>query len=179
MRAPVFCVLLTVVVAGNAQNDPIAELYECRAIPGKVDRVNCYDQIMDVYSGVQSEDEPSGIESETVTPLVKATEEAAENVGNTDPAFDARNLGRKYLREAAGDDAPESLAVILADAEKDSKGRWRFALENGQVWRQIEARYLKVPDRFPVDASLIPGSLGSFALKIGDRGKPVKVRRVK
>jgi hypothetical protein len=68
---------------------------------------------------------------------------------------------------------------ILIAVYKDDKKRWIFEFDNGQVWRQTEARYLPKVENFPVRVSISKSVFGSHDLRAEEFGKAVKVKRLK
>ena len=83
-------------------------------------------------------------------------------------------LGQKYLRKSR---TPLSPTFTMIAAFKDYKKRWNFEFDNGQVWRQLEPRYLPRLD-LPVQVKISKGVLGSYDLRAVRFGKPVKVKRL-
>jgi hypothetical protein len=81
-------------------------------------------------------------------------------------------------------DVPERTQekIIRATVVAVSQGYSRkltFRLANGQVWRQIEARYLQYPKDGDFDINITQGMMGEYRLRIGDDGQMVRIKRVK
>ncbi len=88
-------------------------------------------------------------------------------------------LGEKYLnRELKDEEQEERIPFTLIKADKDSRGRWQFYFKNGQAWRQVEKKYLKIPD-LPTTANISVGFLGSHNLHIGESKRLIKIKRLK
>ena len=68
---------------------------------------------------------------------------------------------------------------ILIAVYQDNKERWNFKFDNGEVWQQIETRYLPKLENFPVQVDISEGVFGSHNLRAEDFGKVVKVKRLK
>jgi hypothetical protein len=51
-------------------------------------------------------------------------------------------------------------------------------LDNGQVWRQNEARHLEYPRSGEFDINITRGMMGDYRMRIGDNGRMVRIRRV-
>jgi len=68
---------------------------------------------------------------------------------------------------------------MLIAVYKDDKKRWIFEFDNGQVWRQTEARHLPKVESFPVRVSISKSVFGSHDLRAEEFGKAVKVKRLK
>jgi hypothetical protein len=68
---------------------------------------------------------------------------------------------------------------ILIAVYQDNKERWNFEFDNGEVWQQIEPRYLPKLESFPVQVDISEGVFGSYDLRAEGFGKVVKVMRLK
>jgi len=68
---------------------------------------------------------------------------------------------------------------MVTKAEQSRNGKWIYHLDNGQIWRQNEARYVAKPKVLPLACEIIAGVLNSYALKLGTKGRLVKVKRLK
>jgi len=89
----------------------------------------------------------------------------------------ADNAGKKYL--SSENKTVTAIPVTLIKATKNKYRRYSFYLDNGQIWQQLEARYLNIPKNMPVAASLTQGALASYNLQIDDKPRVIKVKRVK
>jgi hypothetical protein len=88
-------------------------------------------------------------------------------------------LGEEHLAH------PETKAnddeIFHATVIEVSKGRNRtlyFHFDNGQVWRQMEARHLEYPRSGEFDINIRRGMMGDYRMRIGDNGRMVRIRRV-
>lgn len=178
IAAATFFVAAVFVSSVSAQPKPLADeefmnrFDLCANIGDSLERLVCYDQLRDGRTQRQTRLSMSPSPAPDVVQNNEVEDTGLRGV-------EEHELGDKYLPEQAKKKSAESVTVTIVSAERDSEGRWQFVLKNGQVWRQLEARYLKVPRGFPADAIITPGALGSFSLKIGDDGKSVKIKRVK
>ncbi|WP_139169343.1 hypothetical protein [Microbulbifer yueqingensis] len=86
-----------------------------------------------------------------------------------------RNFGKEH--EAATGEAPESLVTTIEKMEESAYGKQFFYLENGQVWKQTDSKFvsLKAGDRVELDRGL----LGSFFMRNANGGKSIRVKRVR
>ena len=98
------------------------------------------------------------------------------------PQRNRLSLGAAHLvqcREPQEVTTKTSLSYNLIAVYKDSKNRWNFEFENGDVWQQIEPGYLPKPKNLPVRVDISDGVFGSHDLRAENFGKPVKVKRIK
>ncbi|MEQ1784563.1 MAG: hypothetical protein ABMA14_24720, partial [Hyphomonadaceae bacterium] len=77
--------------------------------------------------------------------------------------------------------APAAIAnvqVKVTSAVKRGDGKYRFTLEDGQIWEQIDSDAISGLRRLPLSAEIKAAAFGSFMMKI--EGNPsLRVRRVK
>lgn len=91
-------------------------------------------------------------------------------------AFGQEHLLRREENQEADD------ALLRATVVEVSKGRQDllyFHMDNGQVWRQIEARHYSYPKGVEFDVNITRGMMGDYRMRIGDNGRMVRIRRVK
>ena len=72
--------------------------------------------------------------------------------------------------------------LIHATVIEVSKGRndiLYFHMDNGQVWRQNEARHYSYPKNSEFEVNITRGMMGDYRMRIGDNSRMVRIRRVK
>ncbi len=92
----------------------------------------------------------------------------------------AAEFGREQLPEeadAAGG-VPDSITAMVSEVTEGVRGNLYFHLDNGQVWRQIEARFVPYPRNEPFEVQINQGMLGEYRLRVGGEGRLVRIRRV-
>ena len=154
---------VSIASASNAELED--RLLACAALEENSRRLHCVDSIIQSLAPaaiVEAEKPP------TVAPLQTETV-------SVDKAED-QELGQKYLHQPEQPKASTSYSLVAA--YKDSKKRWNFEFKNGQVWRQLEPRYLPKIKDLPQAVEISEGILGSHDLRTARFGKPVKVKRV-
>ncbi len=76
----------------------------------------------------------------------------------------------------------EQLTASVRELSRTLRGRAIFALDNGQVWRQIDGDDTQIPDPNagdpPLKVTIAKGLFGSYNLTIEGRNGLVKVRRI-
>jgi hypothetical protein len=151
--------------AAFAQEAPLAKVYACAGLPKADKRLACYDAAI---AGLKQAEATGGVAVVSREQVVEASEQA---FGFSNP-------------EAAGIAAPnaaeqlDNLQVTIASAAKRADGKYRFTLDNGQVWDQIEVERIDRLGAFPVKAGIKAAALGSFLMRI-EGGRSIRVRRVK
>ena len=72
----------------------------------------------------------------------------------------------------------DDIGATVTEVSESPRGNLLFHLENGQVWRQIEARYVPLPANAPFSARISRGLFGEYRLRVGGEGRLVRIRRV-
>lgn len=167
------------------------KLNDCALINVSARRLACFDALI-------GEDRQHAADSTKVTPLpveVAAGDgeesEGGEAVASSEALVNGSvladdkaqaALGTKYLPSNVDEkkNKPKKtyFEFVLLKASQDRKKRWVFTFDNGQVWRQIEARYLPRPKDLPAKATIAKGVLGSHDLKVSYSRKTIKVKRI-
>ena len=89
-------------------------------------------------------------------------------------ALDRR--GSEQLEEKA--DQPD---VLTATVVKVAKGRFDilyFHFDNGQIWRQVQARRFHYPRDRPFDVSIATGMMGDYQLRVAGDGPMTRIKRI-
>ena len=143
-------------------------LISCSNFEYDTERLECVDKII------------RSLTSQTVVETIQPQGPQAPIVKNS-PINDSskKELVQNNLREPQEVVTRTSLSYELTAVYKDSKNRWNFEFENGEVWQQIEPGYLPKPKNLPVRVDISDGVFGSHDLRAENFGKPVKVRRIK
>jgi hypothetical protein len=128
---------------------------------------------------VMPQDAPAVDAAPDSTPAVVATSTAA--VAATPEPSASGQLGEEHLdrpetKEKANED--EVFYATVTEVTKDHNKTLYFHFDNGQVWRQIEARHLEYPRSGEFDINITRGMMGDYRMRIGDNGRMVRIRRV-
>jgi hypothetical protein len=118
-------------------------------------------------------------ESVSAAPVQAESEElvAVAAVSSADDEF-----GQEYLEktdEQKEKENDEDLRATVVDVSKGRHDILYFHLDNGQVWRQNEARHYSYPKNNEFDVTISRGMMGDYRMRIGDNGRMVRVRRIK
>ncbi len=124
--------------------------------------------------------EPAAVTTSTAAVAV-TPEPSAAAVTTTPESLASSQLGEEHLdRSEAGKNADED-EVFHATVTEVTRGHNRilyFHFDNGQIWRQMEARHLEYPSSGEFDISITRGMMGDYRLRIGEDGRLVRIRRV-
>lgn len=167
--------LVPLLLAGLPADDVRAHFEEqinaikaCIAIPDRNDRVSCVDAAL---AAIHKEDpiESTGVKAAGVG-----------EIGGENLDFSEKDVERPVVAE---DDRDARYAVKqvrwdaqLVGCKKDYYGRYLFALDNGQVWKQADTQRMSFKDcDFPV--VIRDASLGHLLYYNGERRR-VRVKRI-
>lgn len=127
---------------------------------------------------------PTATAKEAIAPVIEDAEIDEDSdlsaAAEATPASEVL-IGKEQLApQVPQNDADGSL--VHANVLEVSKGRndvLFFSLDNGQVWRQIEARHFNYPKNSEFDVSINRGMMGEYRMRIGEKSQMVRIRRVK
>ena len=149
---------------------------ECYTLKNDSARLACYDKNLIVHVGNKSK--------RVSLPVDKSVTEKSKIVSNTEPDLETNNtiqrvaqLGEKYIPNKV-EEKHNRYKFTLIKTQKDSRDRWLFFFENGQVWRQLEPRYMKRIKNYPVTVYITEEIFGTYKLQQADSMKKIKVQRV-
>ena len=169
----------------------ISDIKDCRGISGDIERLSCYDTIID--GGVFNEQKLREVQvqefgSETMpkeappAPAPKA-EPAPAPVVEAEPGKATATITtpavtstKQTAPAAAKVVSTDELGVTIVRLQKGKGGIHYFQTSEGQVWKQQNAQRWNLKP--PFDAKIEKGTMGSFFL-IHQGGKSTRVKRVK
>lgn len=140
------------------ESDVLINAGQCMAISDAAERIECYDSLATQASDVMPAQAPVVIKAvevqqEPVLSEVSKIDSTAETANlrssqNEDVPenFGFQNKKGKVVEKPA---EPELLGVIVA-LEKLPTSNWRFTLDNGQVWRQMQGERFNLKKGFHV-----------------------------
>lgn len=123
---------------------------------------------------------PAAVATSTATVAV-TPEPSAATVTTTPEPLAGSQLGEEHLDRPEEDKNANEDEVFHATVTEVTKGPNRilyFHFDNGQVWRQMEARHLEYPGSGEFDINITRGMMGDYRMRIGDNGRMVRIRRV-
>ena len=114
--------------------------------------------------------------------LSVSPEPSAAAVATTPEPVANSQLGEEHLdhletKEKANDEDEVFHATVI-DVTKGRNRILYFHFDNGQIWRQNEARHLEYPRSGEFDINITRGMMGDYRMRIGDNGRMVRIRRV-
>ena len=188
----------------QAQSDAlIDELVACRAIEKNKKRLACLDAAIAGLAapGRQAAaatdapaatpiagDDATGEGAPAASPVVSAPPQPPASVAapavvaaSPEEEFGADDLKAKRAKKEK-DDRPKTLSARAVDVATNKRGKLIIILDNGQIWRQINAdtNKLRVPKNPEGEAMVVRRkSLGGYTLGFENDRRRIKVERIK
>jgi len=155
---------------------PLDKVYACAAMTDSAARLACYDAAVAGLKQAQSAGEVGVVSRDQIQ---KAEKDAfglqrpalAELVEKPVPAT------APATQKAADVQSPDKVTLAISEVSKGPDGRYRFTMENGQVWRQTDEATLGGLSQKGLTAEIRKAALGTFMMKIGNR-TAIRVKRV-
>ena len=176
MRIAFTYVLILCAAPAFAQEaQPLDRIYACAAMEDSAARLACYDAAVAGLKQAQSAGEVGVVSREQIQ---KAEKDAfglqrpalAELVEKPAPVAAA-------APKAADVQSPDKVTLAIKQVSTGADGRYRFTMENGQVWRQTDEASLERLSDPGLTAEIRRAALGTFMMKIGNR-RAIRVKRV-
>lgn len=148
----------------DASPEIFRALVDCRRVADSTQRLACFDKASGVLEQAAARKELIIADKEMIREARRA------QFGFTMPS----------LRIFGGSDAEDDVFQLVAkvtSAKEVGRGEFRFALETGSVWEQIEARTLSRDPRPGMTATVRRHALGRYTASF-DGGVSITVRRV-
>lgn len=178
MRTLVFLGAILAAANATGQTASQQELEACAAIERAIERLDCFETLtargavpapVDVEPEREAEVEPEQAVEAPPERTSDTSQNRLENVG----AEQLRDNGREEQRRERDD-----IGAMVTEVSEGPRGNLLFHLENGQVWRQNEARYVPLPANAPFAVQISRGLFGEYRLRVEGEGRLVRIRRV-
>lgn len=155
--------------AAQAQQSLTDKLYACIGMTDAQARLACYDAAVGELKQAQSTGDVAVVSRADVQKAEK------DQFGFSSPPQAAIIAG---VNPAADEPELDNVKVTITGAAKRADGKFRFTLDNGQVWDQTDTVRVRMLPDAPFAGEIRKGALGSFFLKPADK-TAVRVKRVK
>lgn len=173
IRLAAIAVLATAALPAFAQQAPLGKVYACADIADSAQRLACYDSAI---AGLRQAENSGGLAVVNREQIEQAEKEA---FGLATPSLSALAESARTAPATPAAEKPKALERVtfpVKSVAKGPDGKYRFVMENGQEWRQIDSIKLPAIGKGPWQAEIRKAAIGSFLLKLDDR-TAVRVRR--
>jgi hypothetical protein len=158
----------------DSVRDALAEIAKCADIADPSARLKCYDTLAARIKTAIAAEAQQAKEDE------KASEQAFGKPRPDKPVVKTEDFGKPPQPVETPKEITEITAVVREFA-KNPRGKAIFILDNGQVWRQLDAdstNVLEPSSGTPMKVTIELGLFGSYNLTIAGRNGLVKVTRL-
>ena len=165
----------------TSSKTPAAEEAKAAAIGASEQRVLQADGVPEKAPAVEvaTSVRPTVVATIETSPTVAAVSAVTADVSRG-PAANG-DFGQEHVVEPekkAQENDKEVLRAMVTEVSRDHKRLLYFHLDNGHVWRQLEARHFQYPKAGRFEINIARGMMGDYRMRIGDNGRMVRVRRV-
>jgi hypothetical protein len=157
-----------------AQQAPLDSVYACASVADGAQRLACYDEAV---AGLKQVESAGGFAVVNRDQIEKAEKEA---FGLVAPSLSALAESARSTAVAPSTEKPKALEKVIFPVKSVTigpDGRYRFVMENGQEWRQLDGIKLPAIGKGPWQAEIRKAAIGSYMLKLDDR-TAVRVKRM-
>jgi hypothetical protein len=154
----------------RAQQSMTDKLYACIGMTDAQARLACYDAAVGELKQAQSQGDVAVVSRADVQQARK------DSFGFSAPP--QASVTAAITAPAAAEPEIDNVKVTITGATKRADGKYRFTLDNGQVWDQTDTVKLRLLPDAPFAGEIRKAALGSFFLKPADK-TAVRVKRVK
>lgn len=165
--------------AGAAAQDLNSRLIECRSIADGAERLDCFDAAVAGLEASTPSDSRAAAAGDA-----KQTELAAAPTLSPEERFGQEDLPKtKEEIQKEKKEKPDSLTASVVDIAKNRRDKYVVILENGQVWRQLNADtaslLLPSSDDEEIRVTIRRRFLGAHTLSLEGDNRSIRVERIK
>jgi len=170
--------LSTALAAGvahaDATRDVLEEIAKCADVGDPAERLKCYDAAAPHAKSALTAPAPQAKEKEKEKSLL-------EWFGLSRPAKPPQKP-EEFGKPPPEPEALNEITATVVEFAKTARGKAIFILDNGQIWRQLDADSTEIPflpEGKATKVTIETGWLSSYNLTIEGRNGLIKVSRIK
>ncbi len=172
----VLCLVPFILLAAPAfAQETMAKVYACADMEDAGQRHACFDALV-------PELKKGRLSATAATPGVKPQQQTdafgtpkADTASLTAPQRTPAET--KAAAAARKEQSVDKVSLAVKSISTGGDGKYRFVMENGQIWKQIDAEKLRGVGSGPWTAEIKKALMGSFLLSLGG-SRSVRVERV-
>lgn len=184
-----FGVVSFTAAAQSTGTDGMRDIASCRQIPKAGDRLRCFDRATEFLEEAVAPVAAAETGEDAAAPDTSSAAIVADASPSTD-VYDGVGVD-PVAGFGAEDLAPDEnavqlkeLRVVATSISQNARGKYVFELENGQVWRQIQAdsntlRVRRNKEKSGHNVIIRKRALGAYSLRLTTAKRSVLVRRVR
>jgi hypothetical protein len=151
--------------APAAENSALKTMIDCRKLPTKDARADCYDAAIDSLSQAQAEGKVVVIDREKIQTVRR------QAFGFSLPSLSLLSKGLK-------DEPISTMSLKVTSAFEGADGNWVISTAEGPVWRQTQSSGFSLTPHDGSTLNIHPGVLGAFFCQV-DKQAEFRCRRDK
>ena len=145
-----------------------AALTKCRQIEAIAERVSCYDDFVDTHLPMESS---SSVATSTPPEVAESSvfPDAQSLFGTSDTE------AKRIVQTTLAIEQIDQVEAIVADVRKSASRKLSVTLDNGQIWRQLDSKPMRLKSGETVIVR--KASLGSFLMEKESGSRSIRVKR--
>lgn len=183
-----FGVVSFAAAAQSSSADGLSDIASCRQIPKAGDRLRCFDRatkfLEEAVVPVAAADDDDDVTTGQPATATVAEASPSTNAYNGDGVDPVAGFGAEDLAPDENTVQLKELRVVATSISQNARGKYIVELENGQVWRQIQAdtntlRVRRNKEKSGHDVIIRKRALGAYSLRLTTAKRSILVRRVR
>jgi hypothetical protein len=158
-----------------AQEAPLAKVYACADIEDAGQRHSCFDALIPELKASRAA--TFGRSTKPAKPQQQA-DVFGKSASKPSPLTAPVKTPADVKATPAAEKEVDRLSLAVKSISTGIDGKYRFTMENGQIWRQVDTEKLRNLGSGPWTAEIRKAALGSFLLTVGGQPRPVRVQRM-
>lgn len=176
----------TDVPLGATDADSVGSALTANARTGASDQLDAVAEPMASAAEAPSSPSSSAAVPSVTESIMASAAGAADSAGDLPEAVDATVASSDTLSDAFGrehvanvaDEPEERVTATVTNVTRDYTKRLVFQFENGQVWRQQEARRFQYPKDRAFNVVIARGVFGDYQLRVNGEGRMTRIKRL-
>ncbi|MGY8986362.1 MAG: hypothetical protein ACKVIX_07000 [Sphingomonadales bacterium] len=157
----------------NTAQSQTEDFSKCENLKDTSDRLECFEIVLRGMRDKRST--PYKISPASPSQLDESTRAAVEPSGLNGKFDDfGKPVEKREIEE-------EDMTANVTKFNEDANGKIMFYLDNGQVWKETDGSYLKIPGSIKDigKVTIYKGSFGGYRIKVINNAKDGRVKRLK
>ena len=157
----------------NTAQSQIEDFSKCENLKDTSDRLDCFETVLRGMRDKRST--PYKISPASPSQLNESTREPVEPSGLNGKFDDfGKSVEKREIEK-------ERMTANVTKFNEDANGKIMFYLDNGQVWKETDGSYLKIPGstKDVGEVTIYKSSFGGFRIKVINNPKDGRVKRLK
>ena len=180
-----FVMLAASQIAAAQSSLPLSGLYACEALSSKDAQLSCFIAETAKLRAAEGTGDLVAVEKESLAELEAAKLAAAEKERAADMKLAElkeaeATLAKKELAVETKINPPKEQTLAVRSTSRFGASKfYRFTLENGEVWQQAEAAYVRVGKGNPDQLVMKRRAMGSYTARVNGKAPSFRIKKIK